>query len=193
MSNADRPVGRNGAGAVCERDHAGRSRWRRRRRRARRGGRPTCRGSGTSGRSPRWSGRRSSPIRSFSPRRRRRASSARRSSGTTSWRDRGARRTEVTESVDRGEDGAPGFYNNFWLDRGTTTVATRRTSLVVDPADGRIPALTLRGRGDDRQRSVRPASGVVSATSRRRVAGSRIWGRTVSSCAASPASTPGRP
>ena len=55
---------------------------------------------------------------------------------------RAARRTAVTESVDRGEEGAPGFYNNFWLDRGTTTVGTRRTSLVVDPADGKIPALT---------------------------------------------------
>ena len=33
-------------------------------------------------------------------------------------------------------------YNNFWYDRGTTVVETRRTSLVVDPPDGRIPALT---------------------------------------------------
>ena len=56
--------------------------------------------------------------------------------------NREARRTEVTESVDRGEGGAPGFYNNFWLDRGTTVVGTRRTSLVVDPPDGRIPPLT---------------------------------------------------
>ena len=56
--------------------------------------------------------------------------------------NREARRTEVTESVDRGEDGAPGFYNNLWLDRGTTVVGTRRTSLVIDPPDGRIPALT---------------------------------------------------
>ncbi len=56
--------------------------------------------------------------------------------------NRPARRTEVTESVDRGEDGAPGFYNNLWLDRGTTVVGTRRTSLVIDPPDGRIPALT---------------------------------------------------
>ena len=46
--------------------------------------------------------------------------------------NRPAQRTTVTESVDRGEDGAPGFYNNFWLDRGTATVGTRRTSLVVD-------------------------------------------------------------
>ena len=53
---------------------------------------------------------------------------------------RSARRTEVTESVDRGEEGAPGFYNNFWLDRGTNTVGTRRTSLVVNrppPHNGR--------------------------------------------------------
>ena len=55
--------------------------------------------------------------------------------------NRPARRTEVTASVDRGEEGAPGFYNNLWLDRGTTTVDTRRTSLVVDPPDGKIPAL----------------------------------------------------
>tara|TARA_B100001013_G_scaffold318024_1_gene226155 strand:- start:3 stop:986 length:984 start_codon:yes stop_codon:yes gene_type:complete len=55
---------------------------------------------------------------------------------------RAARRTEVTASVDRGEEGAPGFYNNFWLDRGTNTVGTRRTSLVVDPPDGRIPERT---------------------------------------------------
>ena len=54
--------------------------------------------------------------------------------------NREARRTEVTESVDRGEDGAPGFYNNFWLDGGTTS--TGRTSLVIDPPNGRIPPLT---------------------------------------------------
>ena len=33
-------------------------------------------------------------------------------------------------------------YNDFWWDRGTAVVETRRTSLVVDPQDGRIPALT---------------------------------------------------
>ena len=56
--------------------------------------------------------------------------------------NRPAQRTTATESVDRGEDGAPGFYNNFWLDRGTKTVETRRTSLIVNPPDGRIPSLT---------------------------------------------------
>ena len=60
--------------------------------------------------------------------------------------NREARRTTVTESVDRGEEGAPGFYNNFWLDRGTRTVGTRRTSLVVDPPNGRLPEMSPAGR-----------------------------------------------
>jgi hypothetical protein len=33
-------------------------------------------------------------------------------------------------------------YNEFWRDRGNGLVADRRTSLIVDPPDGRIPALT---------------------------------------------------
>jgi hypothetical protein len=33
-------------------------------------------------------------------------------------------------------------YNEFWWDRGTKIVGTRRTSLVVDPPDGRVPPLT---------------------------------------------------
>ena len=45
-------------------------------------------------------------------------------------------------SVDVREDGSPGFYNNFWLDRGTATIDSRRTSLIVDPPNGRIPAMT---------------------------------------------------
>src|SRR5882672_9314958 len=35
-----------------------------------------------------------------------------------------------------------GSYNEFWFDRGTKVVPTRRTSIVVDPTDGRVPALT---------------------------------------------------
>jgi hypothetical protein len=34
-------------------------------------------------------------------------------------------------------------YNEFWWDRGTKVSKTLRTSLVVDPPDGRVPALTL--------------------------------------------------
>ena len=57
---------------------------------------------------------------------------------------RPARRTEIDPSgnVDRGVDGAPGSYNNFWFDRGTTVISTRRTSLVIEPSTGRIPPLT---------------------------------------------------
>ena len=31
-------------------------------------------------------------------------------------------------------------YNEFWYDRGATLVEDRRTSLIVDPSDGRLPA-----------------------------------------------------
>jgi hypothetical protein len=33
-------------------------------------------------------------------------------------------------------------YNEFWYERGSKIVGTRRTSLIVDPLDGRIPPLT---------------------------------------------------
>ena len=35
-------------------------------------------------------------------------------------------------------------YNDFWWDSGTRVVPTRRTSLIVDPPEGRIPPLTPR-------------------------------------------------
>jgi hypothetical protein len=35
-------------------------------------------------------------------------------------------------------------YNQFWWERGNT-LASRRTSLIVDPTDGRVPALTPEG------------------------------------------------
>ena len=56
--------------------------------------------------------------------------------------NRAPEKTTAAANVDRREDGTPGFYNNFWLDQGTTAIETRRTSLVVDPPDGRLPALT---------------------------------------------------
>jgi hypothetical protein len=33
-------------------------------------------------------------------------------------------------------------YNEFWYDRGSHIVQSRRTSLIIDPPDGKIPALT---------------------------------------------------
>ena len=60
--------------------------------------------------------------------------------------ERPAERTAAAEQVDRRGDGTPGFYNNLWLDQGTQTVATRRTSLIVDPPNGRMPEMTPEGR-----------------------------------------------
>jgi hypothetical protein len=35
-------------------------------------------------------------------------------------------------------------YNEFWYERGSRIVGSKRTSLIVDPPDGRIPPLTAR-------------------------------------------------
>ena len=63
------------------------------------------------------------------------------------------RRTEAGGNV--------GGYNNFWMDRGTNIVGNRRTSLIVDPPNGRIPPLSEDGqrRADERRerRAERPA------------------------------------
>ncbi len=63
---------------------------------------------------------------------------------TRLW-NREARRTEVGGNV--------GAYNNFWMDRGTRTIGTRRTSLIVDPPNGTMPSLTPTGqrRADERR------------------------------------------
>ena len=53
-------------------------------------------------------------------------------------------------------------YNDFWYDRGTKVVGTKRTSLVVDPPDGRIPALTPEGQARAQARAdARRARGPV--------------------------------
>lgn len=60
------------------------------------------------------------------------------------------RRTLQTDDRDR-RDGAgtdadvSRAYNEFWYHRGTQTIKSHRTSLIVDPADGRIPPLTAEG------------------------------------------------
>jgi hypothetical protein len=50
------------------------------------------------------------------------------------------------ENKDNREGGADAdvsrAYNDFWWDRGTKVVGTRRTSLIIDPLDGKIPPLT---------------------------------------------------
>ena len=51
--------------------------------------------------------------------------------------DAEARRTEAAGNV--------GGYNNFWMDRGTNIIGDRRTSLIMDPPNGRFPPLTDAG------------------------------------------------
>jgi hypothetical protein len=60
-------------------------------------------------------------------------------------------RIAVKENTDeeRPKDAArdvAGAYNDFWFDRGDKTVRNRRSSLIIDPPDGRIPALTPEGK-----------------------------------------------
>src|SRR3954465_13440437 len=61
--------------------------------------------------------------------------------------------TPVGGNVDRQAEGSPGFYNNFWLDGGTKPGGTRRTSLIVDPPNGKLPPVTeaAKKRAEDRR------------------------------------------
>jgi hypothetical protein len=70
-------------------------------------------------------------------------------------------RRAARKRVDRPPaEGDPGTYNQFWFDRGTRVVLTRRTSLIVDPPDGRLPPLTPAGqkRQEDRFRRLGPTA-----------------------------------
>jgi hypothetical protein len=52
-------------------------------------------------------------------------------------------RRAAENRVDRPpREGDTGTYNQFWFDRGSKVVSTMRTSLVIDPSDGKIPRLT---------------------------------------------------
>ena len=73
---------------------------------------------------------------------------------------------QVVERVNR-DQRAPGTvqdvaraYNDVWWDSGTKVVRTLRTSMVIDPPDGRIPPLTPKARKaveERRERMGRPA------------------------------------
>jgi hypothetical protein len=62
------------------------------------------------------------------------------------------------EARQDGERDVSTAYNDFWWDRATTVVTTYRTSLIVDPADGRVPALVpgAEARQGDVERAYRP-------------------------------------
>ena len=54
-----------------------------------------------------------------------------------------ARSAKFTEFLsERGVGGNTGTYDEFWFDFGSDVSADRRTSLVIDPPNGRIPDLT---------------------------------------------------
>jgi len=61
-------------------------------------------------------------------------------------------------------------YNDFWWDRGTK-VTTPRTSLVVEPADGKVPAQTDAARARAADEGKRPAFRGAGATGR----GANTW------------------
>ena len=56
------------------------------------------------------------------------------------------KQTIERNNADRRDGGADAdvgrAYNEAWYDRGTKVIGNRRTSLIVDPPDGKIPALT---------------------------------------------------
>jgi hypothetical protein len=56
-------------------------------------------------------------------------------------------------------------YNDFWWDRGTK-VTTPRTSLVIDPPDGRVPALTEAAKQRAAEEGKRPAFRGAGASGR---------------------------
>jgi hypothetical protein len=56
-------------------------------------------------------------------------------------RDAVERATDEARGDTQAQD-VRGAYNDFWWDRGTRVAANRRTSLIMDPPDGRIPTFT---------------------------------------------------
>ena len=79
------------------------------------------------------------------------------------------REAKKQETTDRGQVNGTSetrdlalAYNDFWWDRGTAVVETRRTSLVIDPPNGKVPELTAAGaaRVAERERiNQRPTEG----------------------------------
>jgi hypothetical protein len=58
------------------------------------------------------------------------------------WEREVARRNEEPPSQPATSGTGTGTYNTFFREFGTRTVKTRRTSIITDPSDGRIPSLT---------------------------------------------------
>ena len=56
--------------------------------------------------------------------------------------------------------GDPGTYNQAWFDRGNKVVPTKRTSLIIDPPNGKLPPLTPAGQKwpEDRFKKLGPTA-----------------------------------
>jgi hypothetical protein len=76
-------------------------------------------------------------------------------------------------------------YNEAWMDRGTKIFSNLRTSIVVDPANGRVPALTT---------EVREAAAARAAIQQRRPEGPEdleLWTRCILGRTSGPPMIPG--
>jgi hypothetical protein len=63
--------------------------------------------------------------------------------------------------------GNVGTYNYFWIDRGSSVIMVngeRRSSLIVDPPDGRVPALTADAQKRSARRAAAPTSDALETT-----------------------------
>ena len=80
---------------------------------------------------------------------------------------------------------SPSVHPPDWLDYGTRVQPSRRTSLIVDPPDGRVPALTAHARARRERRSAnqgRPAQGPEDRS---------LWERCLTGFNAGPPLNPG--
>ena len=98
-----------------------------------------------------------------------------------------AGRPSFIERISEAAGGKVGGYNGFWLDPGDKVITidgVARSSIIVDPPDGRVPALTAEAR--QRRPSVRPPtrSSASSIT--------RSCGRSPIAACCRSARTPGR-
>ena len=78
------------------------------------------------------------------------------------WEQQSAERNAEPSPEAAARSNGTGTYNTFFREFGVRTVKTRRTSIVTDPPDGRIPALTPAAAALKRQR-IEAQRGLASA------------------------------
>ena len=68
------------------------------------------------------------------------------------WERQAAARNEEPSAEQLAKNKGTGTYNTFFREWGTTVVKTRRTSIITEPPDGRIPPLTPAAEAAKRRR-----------------------------------------